>query len=215
MKIQYFGHSCFRIISEMGTTVVCDPFDEQMVGLPLPTMRCDVVTVSHHQDHDCTTNIIGSPAILDQVVSGGADDVAVDSKESFHDDSNGTKRGKNIVFTFVVDGIKIAHMGDIGCRDNELVEFVKDVDVMLLPVGGVYTVNAIDAKWYVDNAHPKIVVPMHYGTNKHKFKLDTIDNFTSLFDSGLVNYYHTCDLVLDDKPSDDEPRIVVLDSYKE
>ena len=82
MRLQYFGHSCFKLISDTGTTIVCDPYDENMVGLTMPRTRTDVVTVSHHHaDHDCTTNIVGSYALLDCKVTCACDDIAIDTIE--------------------------------------------------------------------------------------------------------------------------------------
>ena len=99
MRLQYFGHSCFRLISDTGTTIVCDPYDENMVGLTMPRTRTDVVTVSHHHaDHDCTTNIVGSYALLDCKVTCACDDIAIDTIETWHDEEKGAKRGADIVF---------------------------------------------------------------------------------------------------------------------
>ena len=186
MKLQYLGHASFRIISEMGTTVVCDPFKADWVGFDMAKVRCDVVTISHHHgDHDCMDSIIGSPAELDEVISCAADDIAIVSYETFHDDAKGAKRGKNLVFTFLVDGLKVVHMGDIGCLDPKVVEKIKGCDLLLLPVGGTFTVDATGAKWYVDNALPKIVVPMHYKTDEHDFTVDGVEklaDFSRAFD---------------------------------
>ena len=138
MRLQYFGHSCFRLISDTGTTIVCDPYDENMVGLTMPRTRTDVVTVSHHHaDHDCTTNIVGSYALLDCKVTCACDDIAIDTIETWHDEEKGAKRGADIVFTFVVDGIKVAHLGDIGFVDPHVVKALRGFDVIMLPVGGV------------------------------------------------------------------------------
>ena len=147
MRIQYFGHSCFRIISDIGTTIVCDPFDEKMVGLNMPKTKCDVVTISHHhKDHDSEENIMGSYAVLDQEVACAADDIAVQSISTFHDEENGAKRGKDLVFTFLVDGIKVVHLGDIGFFDKKVIDKIIGCDVLMIPVGGVYTVDAKVAK---------------------------------------------------------------------
>ena len=216
MKLKYMGHSCFVIVSEMGTTVLCDPFDADMVGLDLPKVRCDVVTISHHHgDHDCTSCVVGNPAILDEVVSGGADDIAIDAISTFHDDEQGAKRGANVVFSFLVDGIKIVHMGDVGCQDSEVVEFAKDCDILLLPVGGVYPVDAQSAKWYVDNVNPQIVVPMHYATRSHKFHLDSVDKFTSLFGKNDITTKQSCMIDLFDKPDNQQPQVIVLQQYQD
>ena len=216
MKLQYLGHASFRIISEMGTTVVCDPFKGDWVGFDMAKVRCDVVTISHHHgDHDCMDGVIGSPAELDEVISCAADDIAVVSYETFHDDANGAKRGKNLVFTFLVDGIKVVHMGDVGCLDDNIVAQIKGCDVLLLPVGGTFTVDSVGAKWYVDNVQPKIVVPMHYKTDEHNFDVDGVDKFLSLFSSECVTVSSSDTLILHDEPSNDSTRIVVLQRFKD
>ncbi|MCM1195228.1 MAG: MBL fold metallo-hydrolase, partial [Firmicutes bacterium] len=189
MKIQYLGHSCFRLISEMGTTIVCDPYEGDTVGFDMPRVRADAVTVSHHhKDHDCTDNIMGSYAELDAEITVCADDVEIVSIPTFHDEVKGAKRGNNLVFKFNIDGLTVVHMGDVGCFDENLVKQIYGCDVLMIPVGGVYTVNAEVAKKYVDAVCPKTVIPMHYGTPYHKFDLDGIDNFLSLFDPAQVKY---------------------------
>lgn len=216
MKLQYLGHACFRIISEMGTTVVCDPFKSDWVGFEMTRVRCDVVTVSHHHgDHDCMDSIIGSPAELDVAVACAADDVAIEGIQTFHDDAKGAKRGKNIVFTFVVDGLKVVHMGDIGCLDISVVNKVKECDVLLLPVGGTFTVDAVGAKWYVDRINPKIVIPMHYKTDEHNFDVDGVDKFVALFDGEQVAVSSSDTLTLYDAPSNTAPQVIVLQRFKD
>lgn len=214
MKIQYLGHSCFRLISEMGTTVLCDPYSSAMVGLDMPAVRTDVVTMSHHHnDHDCTDNVLGSPAELDTELTCCADDIAIKSVCTFHDDEHGAKRGKNLVFIFNVDGLNVVHMGDIGCKDDNVVKQIRDCDVMMLPVGGVYTVDASDAKWYVDQARPRIVLPMHYMTESHKFELENVDKFLSLFDENQVKRLASDSLTLYDAPQNDRTEIITLQMY--
>lgn len=216
MKIQYLGHSCFRLISEMGTTVVCDPYSSTMVGLDMPAVRTDVVTMSHHHnDHDCMDNILGSPAELDTEAVCCADDFAIKSFSTFHDDEKGAKRGNNLVFTFNVDGLNVVHMGDIGCKDMNIVNNVYGCDVLMLPVGGVYTVDAVDARWYVDQVKPKIVLPMHYMTPNHKFKLGGLDEFLSLFDEKQIKRFDSDSLTLYDAPQNDVAEIITLQMYSD
>lgn len=213
MKLQYLGHSSFRIISEMGTTVVTDPYSAQMVGFAMTPVRCDVVTVSHHHgDHDCMDGILGNPAVLDEVVSCAADDIAVESFSTFHDDVKGAKRGKNLVFTFLVDGIKVAHMGDIGCFDADLAQKLFGCDVLLIPVGGTFTVDAAGAKQYVDAICPKIVVPMHYKTGEHNFDVDGVDKFLTLFAPNNIVNNGSDALTLYDPPQS-EQQVVVLSRF--
>ena len=214
MKIQYLGHSCFRIISDMGTTVVCDPYSSSMVGLDMPNVRADVVTMSHsHNDHACLDNVLGKPAELDCEVTCCADDIAITTVSTYHDDEKGAKRGKNIVFVFDVDGLKVAHMGDVGCLDENVVATLSGCDVLLLPVGGVYTVDAQGAKWYVDRILPKLVIPMHYMTDKHKFSLNSLDGFLGLFDTSQVQRISNDSITLYDVSQNETPRVIVLDMY--
>ena len=216
MKLQYLGHASFRIISEMGTTVVCDPYKNDWVGFDMARVRCDVVTISHHHgDHDCMDSIIGTPAELDVEIACAADDVAIESIETFHDDAQGAKRGKNLVFTFLVEGLKVVHMGDVGCLDEKVVAKINECDVLLLPVGGTFTVDATGAKWYVDAVKPKIVVPMHYKTDEHSFDVDGVDKFLSLFAADHVTVSQSDTLTLYDAPQNAETQVVVLQRFKD
>ena len=216
MKLQYLGHASFRIISEMGTTIVPDPYDSKMVGFEMARVRCDVVTASHHHgDHDCLDSILGNPAVLDEVIACAADDIAVESYSTFHDDVKGAKRGTNLVFSFLVDGLKVVHLGDIGCLDEEIVAKIKGCDVLLLPVGGTFTVDAKGAKWYVDEVCPQIVVPMHYNTDEHAFNVDGVEPFLQLFDESDVTRSLSDTLTLYDSPQNDRPRVVTLQRFKD
>ncbi|MCM1290179.1 MAG: MBL fold metallo-hydrolase [Corallococcus sp.] len=216
MKIQYLGHSCFRMISQMGTTIVTDPYAGDFVGFDMPRLSCDVVTISHrHRDHDYIKGVAGNPALLEKDVRLAADDVAIQSIFCHHDDQHGRLRGENYVFCFLVDGLKIVHMGDVGEVDDDLAKKIYGCDVLMLPVGGIYTVNAEQAKQYVDKVNPKIVLPMHYKTDKHKFDLDSLDKFTDLFDAASVRRLESETLVLDDLPGNVRPKVIVLNVYED
>ena len=215
MKLQYLGHASFRLISEMGTTVVCDPYKSDWVGFDMARVRCDVVTISHHHgDHDCMDAIIGNPAELDVEIACAADDIAIESIATYHDSELGAKRGGNLVFTFLVDGIKVVHMGDIGCLDENVANRIKGCDVLLLPVGGTFTVDAEGAKWYVDMVKPKIVIPMHYKTDEHHFDVDGVDKFLTYFDPSSVENRAFDTLALDDAPEGDNTRVIILSRFK-
>ena len=213
MKLQYLGHSCFRLISDMGTTVVTDPYKSDMVGFAMTPVRCDLVTISHHHgDHDCMDNILGNPAVLDEPISCAADDFALEGLSTFHDDVNGAKRGKNLVFCFGVDGLRVVHMGDIGCFDKTIADKIHGCDVLLIPVGGTFTVDAAGAKQWVDAVQPKIVVPMHYKTAEHNFNIDDADKFLALFDRENVISEGADTLILEDAP-DYPTRVIVLNRF--
>ncbi|MBQ8433833.1 MAG: MBL fold metallo-hydrolase [Clostridia bacterium] len=214
MKLQYLGHSSFRIISDMGMTVVTDPYKSDMVGLQMPQVRCDVVTMSHHHaDHDCTESILGHPTEIDVCGACAADDVAINSFETFHDDKKGSLRGKNLVFTFLVDGLKIAHLGDIGCLDEKVAQSLVGCDLLLVPVGGTYTVDHIGAKWYVDKINPKIVIPMHYKCGTSTIDISPVDDFLSLFDQQQIRHVGDT-LNLFDTPENETPLVYVMDMWE-
>ena len=165
MKIRYIGHACFEITAEDGACVVTDPYDPS-VGLAMLPLHADMVTMSHeHHDHNHEAMIVGAPKILHGMDEGAAGDVAARAVRSFHDHHQGEKRGENFIRIFTVDGLKIVHMGDQGCMpDADVLAAIADADVMMIPVGGFYTVGAQEAKAIADAAGAKCVIPMHFIT---------------------------------------------------
>lgn len=177
MKITWLGHSCFKIESN-NTSVILDPYQDGKVdGLPALRNSANMVLCSHeHADHnarECITIEEGDAAFK------------VTAIDSYHDDKQGTLRGKNIIH-IVDDGtFKVAHLGDQGCAlSDEQIVALKNVDVLLAPVGGFFTIDANQAKEIVDQVQPKIVIPMHYRSESFGYGvLGTVDNFTKHFDS--------------------------------
>lgn len=213
MKIQYLGHSAFRLISALGTTIVCDPFDATLTGYDMARVRCDVATISHHHaDHDAEHMLLGDPSVLDCPVSCLCDDVEISTFSCNHDDCGGKKRGKNLIFRFTIDGIKAAHMGDVGEYTEQIVSALAGTDVLMIPVGGNYTIDWHIAKKYVDAVDPAVVLPMHYAVAEGKIDIEGVDKFLSLLDpSEIVRSAHDT-LVLEDIPSKPR-RVVVLSRY--
>lgn len=216
MKLQYLGHACFRIISEIGTTVVCDPFDDETLSVPMTHVRADVVTVSHdHHDHNCVQNVSGQPAVLQQLkIDCAADDISISSIQTFHDHHQGMRRGQNFVFTFVVDGLSVAHLGDLGVVDENVIQKVKGCHVLMVPVGGVFTLNAAEAKQLVDAVNPKVVIPMHYYTPEHTFRLGDLSAFTSLFDEKQVKVYGDT-VNFWDEPQNEKPEVWIMSRFED
>ena len=166
MKIRYLGHSCFMLTESTGTTIVTDPYGA--IGYKMPSVKADAVTVSHgHYDHNNVGAVKGSPVIFDEEGTyeiGGVDVTAI---KSYHDDENGERRGDNLIFKFRMDGLEICHLGDLGEEcSSALIEMLLPVHVLLIPVGGNYTIDAEQAKEYVDRIMPAIVIPMHYKTKE-------------------------------------------------
>lgn len=185
MKIQYLGHSCFKLTESTGTTIITDPY--KGIGYELPKgLKADAVTVSHsHFDHNHVKAIGGHPRVLDKEGFYELPGVEITGIKSYHDNQGGRQRGENIIYKFRMDGLEVCHLGDLGEEcSSELLEMILPVNILLIPVGGTYTVDAELAKEYVDRIMPEIVIPMHYKTRSLNLDLDLdkADAFLVLFD---------------------------------
>lgn len=181
MIITYIGHSCFKIQDKVGSggvTVVTDPFDKA-VGLKVPNFEADIVTVSHdHHDHNNVGALRGNPFVIKDAGEYEMKEVFIEGIESFHDDKQGKERGKNIIYRIDIDGISVAHLGDLGhVLDNKHLEGLAGTDILLLPVGGKYTLSASKAVEVVNQIEPRIIIPMHYKVSGSKVDVDTADKF--------------------------------------
>ena len=166
MLLYWNGHSEFLLESADGYRVVTDPFDDH-VGYPMRTVHADAVTVSHgHGDHNYTQKVAGTPMILSAPgTTRLTPEVLVRSISAFHDDAEGSKRGVTLLTVVEMDGLRIAHLGDLGSPLNEEQQaFLKDTDILLVPVGGFYTIDAAQAAGIVRELQPKVTIPMHYKT---------------------------------------------------
>ena len=181
MRIDWIGHACFRLTAQDGTTVITDPYDES-VGIDMIELKADLITMSHeHHDHNETSMIVGDPVIArgPQLASVGS--VTARAVNSWHDDAQGKLRGFNTVRIFGVDGLKIVHMGDQGCMPSEdVLEAIEDADVMMIPVGGTYTVDAAGAKAIIERAKPRCVIPMHVKTAHCPYPIAKVDTFLAV-----------------------------------
>ena len=211
MKIEYFGHSCFKLTESTGTSVLCDPYDPS-VGYDLPELEADAVTVSHHHfDHDYLQAVKGKPVVIDKECSHDLPGVEINAIKSFHDEMRGKKRGENLIFKFRMDGIDICHLGDLGeVCSSELIDLLLPVNVLLIPVGGTYTIDAEMAKEYVDRIMPDVVIPMHYRAKGCKLDIDKVDEFISLFEEDYVEQSEDSELELMRNDLKGDTRVVVL-----
>ena len=177
MEITWLGHSCFKLKGKQ-STVITDPFSPA-IGYTLGKVTADIVTVSHpHPGHSYVQGVADEPRILKspgEYESGGVLTVGV---HTFHDNEKGAQRGKNTVFVIDVDDVMICHLGDLGhVLTAEQVAEINGVDVLLIPVGGVSTIDAVQAAQVVRQLEPKIIIPMHYKTEAEKKDLETAERF--------------------------------------
>lgn len=167
MIISWLGHSAFKFQGKGQSdtiTVVTDPFYPEKTGLKLPRLEADIVTLSHdHDDHNNSDAVKGEPRILTGVGEYEIKGVFIEGVPSFHDDEKGAKRGSNIIYRFEIEDLSITHLGDLGTElDNKQLESLEGTDILLVPVGGVYTINAAKAVTVINQIEPRIVIPMHY-----------------------------------------------------
>jgi len=178
MEIKYLGHASFIITSDEGIKIITDPY---VTGGALSygeiKESADIVTVSHdHADHNNAAAVQGNP----QVVGGTAKVKGIEFKgiPCYHDDAGGRLRGKNTILCFEVDGIRVCHLGDLGHQLSEgQVAELGEIDILLIPVGGFYTIDAKLAGQLCDRLKPKVVIPMHYKTAKCAFPIAGVDEF--------------------------------------
>ncbi|MGB9857259.1 MAG: MBL fold metallo-hydrolase [Dictyoglomaceae bacterium] len=189
MKVRWYGHACFLFTSKDGIKILTDPFDKS-VGYPIPEVEPNIVTISHeHFDHNAVSLLKGKFTTLKGKVEKEELGIKIKSISSYHDESLGSKRGENYIFVFSIDGLIIAHLGDLGhILTKENMEKLGEIDILCIPVGGVYTVDAKQAVEIIEKVNPKIVIPMHYKTSHLKFDLATVDNFLSLVKYPVKRY---------------------------
>lgn len=158
--------------------MVTDPYDKS-IGLKAPNFEADIVTISHdHHDHSNSDSLRGKPFVINSPGEYDIKGVMVQGIPSFHDDKNGAERGSNVIYRIEMDDITIAHLGDLGhSLSNEHLEELQGVDILMIPVGGTYTIDGKKAVEIVSQIEPRIIIPMHYKIKGLKENLDTADSF--------------------------------------
>jgi len=177
MDINWLGHSCFRLRGKQAA-IITDPFSPDL-GYTLGKPTADIVTVSHqHAGHSYHEGIAGDYKVIAGPGEYEIQGILIIGIATFHDADGGQKKGKNTVYLMEIDGVTVCHLGDLGhVLTTEQVEAVADVDVLLLPVGGVSTINAATAAEVIRQIEPKAVIPMHYQTPVLKQELASVDSF--------------------------------------
>ncbi len=182
MKIKWLAHSAFLITADSGTRIVTDPYvtnERHRHGDISET--AEIVTVSHsHGDHNNVAAVKGNPLVLDSADIQGVKDESIKIKAimTAHDDSGGSQRGANIIFCFEIDGVNICHCGDLGhLLTDEQVKAIGRVDVLMIPVGGTFTVDGTAATRVCEQLKPRIILPMHYLTDKISIPIGKPDDF--------------------------------------
>lgn len=167
ITIEYFGHSSFGISDSEGMKIVTDPYDP-MVGYKFPSISTQILTLSHdHFDHNYVAALKRYYMLLNGAAgSFTSGDIKIEGFASWHDTTQGSERGPNSIYTYEINKIKVCHLGDLGHElSKELIKNIGEVDVLMIPVGGFFTINSDEAVKVINSINPKVVLPMHYGTD--------------------------------------------------
>ncbi len=181
MYITWLGQSCFKLQDKTGSDgiiLVTDPYNDAG-GLKMPHFEADIVTVSHnHADHNNTGALRGNPFLINMAGEYEIKNVFVEGVESWHDEKNGDEKGGNIIYRIEMEDISITHLGDLGhVLDAKQLEKLEGTDILLIPVGGKYTINAAKAVEVISQIEPRIVIPMHYKIPGLKIDIDGLEKF--------------------------------------
>ncbi len=204
-QIRWHGHACFEITDDL--TIVTDPHDGKSIGIETPMVKGDIILVSHdHYDHNSVRTVEKKDSVV--VRDAGKKNVKgveIEGIESFHDEVKGAKRGKNIIFKFKVDDITFCHLGDLGhIPDKEILDKIGEVDILFIPVGGVYTLDA-DSAWETANLiKSKIIVPMHYKIQGLSLPISDVDPFLAKNKFKVIHVGNQIDIEKEDLPSERE-----------
>jgi len=221
-KIVWAGQACFQIsvshsipangqAKDHQTNIVIDPFGD--IGLKMPNFEADVLLVTHqHQDHNNTKSVKGSPFLIDGPGEYEARGVFVQGIDSFHDDKEGRERGKNTIYTIEAEDMKFCHLGDLGQKEltGEQLEKIGGIDVLMVPVGGIYTISSSEAAKVIGQIEPKIVIPMHYKLPGLKFDLDEVAKFLKAMGKNSIESQDKLTVKASSLPKEEEMEIVVL-----
>ncbi|MDD1743970.1 MAG: MBL fold metallo-hydrolase [Methanomassiliicoccales archaeon] len=205
MKIVWHGHSCFEISDKL--TVAIDPHDGKSLGLRTPVLKADVVLISHdHFDHNSARTVKGDFAIVREPGERTVKGLKISGLEANHDEMNGSKRGRIVIFSFTLDGVRFCHCGDLGeLLDQSQISALGPVDVLFVPVGGVFTIDGPQALQLISMVKPKIAIPMHFRVGGLSLSIQTIDRFLEgIPESKVLHVGNSAEFEKDDLPESTE-----------
>jgi L-ascorbate metabolism protein UlaG (beta-lactamase superfamily) len=180
LKIRWHGHACFEIRND--NTLVIDPHDGKSIGIKVPQVEADVILITHdHYDHNSFKTVEKKGT---KIIRGGnrtLEGIKIQSLHAFHDEEEGEKRGEMNLYKILVDDLKICHLGDLGhILDDVSLRKIGDIDILFVPVGGNFTIDAHQAMTMIDAIRPRVAVPMHYKIGGLSLPIERIDSFLTL-----------------------------------
>ena len=212
MRMRWHGHSCFEI--QEGITIVTDPHDGKSLGITKPTVRANVVLISHdHFDHNCARVVKGlDTETVSEAGKTKKSGIEITGIRTFHDDEGGSKRGSNIVFRFQMGGVTFCHMGDLGeMPGDDFFRSLGHVDILMIPVGNVFTIGAEMARDIIAKTGARVAVPMHYRVRGLSLSIKPVDDFIALFQEEKISHIgNEIDFLAEDIPSESEVWVFTL-----
>jgi len=182
-KISWAGQSCFQLSvsnsRDHSADIVIDPFDEK-TGLKVPNLSADIVLVTHdHHDHNNVSAVKGDPFVISGPGEYEIKGVFIRGIPSYHDDKEGKEKGDNTIYVIEVEDLKFCHLGDLGQKQltDEQLEKIGEVNVLMIPVGGGFTIDSSAAQKIIAEIEPNVIIPMHYALPKLKIELDDVAKF--------------------------------------
>lgn len=214
MKIKWYGHAAFRITTQSGIRIIVDPYQSGAYGGALSYGRiedeADIVLTSHdHDDHNYVKDIKGKYELIKSEGQREIRGVKINAIPTFHDPVSGKERGRNLMFLIEADNLRVLHVGDLGhTLSKDKVELLGRVDILLLPVGGYYTIDAKEATKVMESLNPKITIPMHFKTEKCGFPIADVKAFLE----GKKNFriFDESEIEVTEKNLPESPQIYVL-----
>jgi len=215
MKITWHGQSCFKITSQKTKdekiSIIIDPFSKE-TGLGVIKAEADIVLVSHdHEDHNNIKTISGNPFVIKGPGEYEISEVFVEGIDAFHDNTQGKERGRITIYTIEIENIRICHLSDLGQSEltSNQIDAIGEIDILLIPIGGKYTVSAKEAVKIMSQIEPKITIPMHYALPKLKYKLEKLEEFLNIL--GIKKIEPEAILSIKKKDiSEEEAKVIVL-----
>lgn len=214
MKIKWCGHATFLITTASGIKIVTDPYepggyDGALAYGKIPDL-IDIALVSHdHPDHNFVQALEGNPQVVKGPGTHTVSGITFKGVPTYHDTTRGSERGENVIFCFTVDDVRLCHLGDLGhMLEAEAASEIGTVDVLMMPVGGFYTIDAAAATGVMNTLKPRLVIPMHFKTAKCGFPITTVDDF--LLNKTGVKRLNTSEITLTQESLPSSTEIQVL-----
>ncbi len=213
MVIDWLGHSCFKVTLKNGTRILLDPYDDR-VGYAPQEVEADIVTISHsHHDHSDLSHVTGDYTVVKEPGVYTFGELTIEGIKTWHDTNQGADRGENICYMLSVNGMRLCHLGDIGyLPEDDLAEKIKGSEILMVPVGGKYTVDACEALKICEMVAPNVIIPMHFKTPVTNLDIAPLSDFLEAAGREYdVSHLGKCYLKIDKASLKKRTRIIVME----